>query len=238
MTEGANMFDKYEAKGAYHWRECDRRSREFNPPLAARYELVVKRAPAGRVLDVGAGDGYLAGRLAARCREVEAVEYEPSGVALASDMLADLGNVSVRQGSTYSLDYADAGFDGVVMADVIEHLDAPGAAVAEMARVLADDGVALITTPQWRPDRIWDERHVKEYTPDEFRALLGEHFKSVELVFSWPRLWSDAYRTRIGWRLLRMAGRLGFNPFLSESDSPEGRCQMLAICRLPRRGEA
>jgi hypothetical protein len=25
------QFDKYQAMGAYHWRECDRGSREFNP---------------------------------------------------------------------------------------------------------------------------------------------------------------------------------------------------------------
>lgn len=230
------IFDKYEEMGAYHWRECNRRSREYNPPLAARYNAVVKRAPAGRVLDVGAGDGYLAAQLAARCREVAAVEYEPSGVALARRMLEDLPNVTVQQGSTYDLAFEDASFDGVVMADVIEHLDEPGAAAAEMARVLADDGVALISTPHWRADRVWDERHVQEFTAEQFSALLGEHFGSVELIFCWPRWWSDVYRTRIGWRLLRMAGRIGFNPFGAESTSAARHCQMLAICRLPKRG--
>jgi SAM-dependent methyltransferase len=228
------VFDKYEVMGAYHWRECDRGSKVFNPPLAARYEMVTRRAPPGRVLDLGAGDGYLSGQLAMRCTEVVALEYEPSGVALASQMLADRSNVTVRQGDAYNVPFDNRTFDAVIMADVIEHLDNPDRAVAEMSRVVAADGVVLVTTPHWRSDRIWDERHIKEYTAQELRDLMRQGFESVELVFSWPRRWSDFYRTRIGWRLLRLAGRMGFNPFAIESDRAEGFCQILAICHRPR----
>jgi len=162
MTVESVVFDKYQEMGAFHWRECDRSSREYNPPLAARYDPVVKRAPAGRVLDVGDGDGYLAARLAARCREVAAVEYEPSGVALARRMLADVPNVTGQQGSTYDREFASESFDGVVM---------------------ADDGVALITTPHWRPDWVWDERHLQEFAAEQLTALLGLNFASAELIF-------------------------------------------------------
>jgi len=229
------MFEKYADKGAYHWRECDRGSNEYNPPLAARYQAVVKRAPRGRVLDVGAGDGYLSGQLSLVCREVEALEYEESGVEIARRMLAGHPNVTVRQGDSYVLPYEDAVFDGVVMADVIEHLDRPAAAAAEMARVMTPDGVALITTPHWRPDRFWDERHVKEYTAEELRELLLVSFGQVDLAFCWPRFWSDFYRNRVGWRILRIVGRLGLNPFTRESRSADGYCQIIASCRSPRR---
>src|SRR5262245_26036215 len=226
----AVAFDKYEAMGAYHWRECDHRSRDFNPPLVARYEAILRRVPPGRVIDVGAGDGCLAGRLSTRCREVVALEYEPAGVALATQMLRDHANVTVREGSAYRIPFADSAFDGVLMADVIEHLEDPRKAVEECARVLASDGIALFTTAQWRSDRVWDERHLREYKPAELRDELSHGFNSVELRYYWPRFWSDAYCTAIGWRLLRLAGALGFNPFLHESVSPEQHCQMLAIC--------
>jgi SAM-dependent methyltransferase len=124
------------------------------------------------------------------------------------------------------------------MADVIEHLEDPDRAVAEMARVVADDGAVLVTTPQWRSDRVWDERHVMEYTAEELRDRMERQFGEVTLKFGWPRVWSDLYRTRVGWRLLRMAGRWGFNPFLAEHDSAEGHCQMLAICRRPLRARS
>ena len=230
----AIKFDKYEAMGAYHWQECDRRSAQFNPPMVARYEVVVRRTPTGRVLDVGAGDGYLSGRLSARCREVIAIEYETLGVKLARQMLAERTNVTIHQGDVYALPFEDRSFDAVVMADVIEHLYEPELAVSEMARVIAPDGVVLVTTPHWRADRIWDKRHVKEYTADELRAVLERSFTAIDLSFYWSRFWSDLYRTRLGWRLLRLAGRLGFNPFLAESKEAKGYCQMVAVCRHPR----
>jgi len=229
------MFDKYEKMGAYHWRECDRGSSVYNPPLVARYKMILDRIPNGRVVDLGAGDGYLAGQLAARCAQVSALEYEPSGVELATAMLADLKNVTVQQGDAYNVPFPDRSFDAIVMADVIEHLHEPERAVREMARIAAVDGVAFVTTPQWSADRPIGADHVTEYTPDEFTALMGKGFESVELAFSWPDRWSSLYRTRVGWRLLRLAGRLGFNPFVTESLKPEGFGQMLAICRGPRK---
>jgi SAM-dependent methyltransferase len=238
MSESPAVFDKYEAMGAYHWRECDRRSKVYNPPLAARYEMVIRQAPKGRVLDVGSGDGYLSGRLGEICREVVGLEYEPSGVALARTMLEGRANVSVQQGDSYALPFPDASFDGVVMADVIEHLEDPDQAVAEMARVVADDGVVLVTTPHWRSDRVWDERHIMEYTAEQLRDRMLAGFGEVTLKFGWPRVWSDLYRTRVGWRLLRTAGRFGFNPFFAQSDTAEGHYQILAICRQPRRAAA
>lgn len=234
MAAKYDRFAKYQEMGAYHWRECDRGSNIYNPPLVARYKLVLDRIPAGRVLDVGAGDGYLSGQLAERCAEVMGLEYEPDGVDLAGRMLAGRPNVSVRQGDAYNIPFESGGFDGVVMADVIEHLHEPGRAVLEMARVVKPDGVVLVTTPHWREDRPIEANHVTEYTAEQLADLLAPGFGDVRMVFSWPRMWSDFYRTRAGWRLLRLAGRMGFNPFVRESETADGFGQILAICRQPR----
>lgn len=233
------MFDKYRLAGAYHWRECDPGSPEFNPPLVARYDMILRRAFGTRVLDVGAGDGYLTARLANQYEYAVGVEAETSGIAMARKMLAGIDNVELYGGSVYGLPFADRSFDGVVLADVIEHLDRPDQAISEIARVLTRDGAAFVTTPQWRSDRIWDPRHVKEYRPLELHALLSACFKEVRLVFAWPRFWSDLYRTRLGWRLLRLAARHSrFNPFLRESGTAHNFCQMLAIARRPLQPEA
>ncbi|QYJ00067.1 class I SAM-dependent methyltransferase [Thalassovita mediterranea] len=226
-------FDKYDEGGAYHWRECDRRSSVFNPPLAARYEMVLSRAAGVRALDVGAGDGYLTARLTENCEDVIGLEYEDAGVASATEMLAGFPNASVLKGSAYEIPFENNSFDVVTMADVIEHLEAPEAAVVEMARVAKPNSATFVTTPQWRADRVWDVRHVKEYTPEELKELMERAFRNVEMVYAWPQRWSDFYRTKIGWRALRLAGRYGFNPFKTESASPSGFCQMLAIGRDP-----
>lgn len=227
-------FDKYDDHGAYHWRECDRLSPVYNPPLVARYGMVLSRARGGRALDVGAGDGYLTARLADYCESVIGLEYECAGVAAANEMLADIPNANMQQGSAYEMPSEDDIFDVITMADVIEHLDAPEQAVLEMAWVAAPGSATYVTTPQWRPDRVWDKRHVREYTPSELQQLMGLGLNSVEMVYAWPRRWSDFYRTRLGWRAMRLAGKLGFNPFTSESTLPVGYCQMLAIARFPK----
>lgn len=227
-------FDKYDLAGAYHWRECDPEGRAFNPALVARYEMVLSRAAGARALDIGAGDGYLTARLAERCGTVVGLEYEATGVALARQMLEDVPNATVEQGSTYKMSFPDDSFDVIVMADVIEHLDDPEGAICEMARVAQAGSSTYVTTPQWRPDRIWDHRHVKEFRPEELADLMATAYDHVEMVYTWPQRWSDIYHTRLGWHLLRFGARRGINPFLKESTTPEAFCQMMAIGRDPK----
>ena len=229
-------FDKYESYGAYHWRECDRRSKAFNPPLVARYQVVVDRlGSAARVLEMGAGDGCLTAMLAQSGAEVTGVEVDRAAVQLASIALKSTGNCAIIQADCYCLPFFEETFDVVVMADVIEHLDEPMVALAEANRVLKSDGLLLATTPKWRPDRVWDVRHVHEYTPAELQSCLGKYFGSVTVSFFWPAFWSKIYSTRVGWRALRVYARYFPNPFLKSGLREELFGQILAVCREPIR---
>jgi len=224
-------FTKYDEQGAYHWKECDKRSRTYNPALDARYEALVSRVNrANRVLDVGCGDGYLMAQIKPHAEEVIGIDFELSGVRLATHQLQGLGNCFVAQASCYSLPFPDHSFDVVLLADVIEHLEDPDACVREIQRVLHPSGYLFLTTPKWRPDRRWDVRHVKEFKPNELAQCLMEHFSSVQLTFFWPSIWSRIYRTRIGWRLVRKLAQYLYNPFLSEGQDPRKYGQILAVC--------
>lgn len=230
MRDG--RFDKYELMGAYHWDECNPRSPRFNPPLVARYAVVTSRIEAAdRVLDMGCGDGYLLGQLAARCRGAVGIEFEPAAVELAVQKLSSCERCAVLRGSVYALPFADREFDVVVMADVIEHLEDPGRAVSEAARVLKPAGRLMVTTPKWRPDRRWDSRHVREYRPEELRDCLAAVFDEVRLRYFWPSRWSSWYSSRIGWKLIKWYARCLPNPFIEESGEPEGYGQILALAR-------
>src|SRR5436305_14121714 len=68
----------------------------------------------------------------------------------------------------------------------IEHVAVPGAVLVEAARVLADDGTAIFTTPNrltfGRPDEIIDPYHYVEYDPRQLAALLGPYFADVQVL--------------------------------------------------------
>ena len=236
-------FDKYDKLGAYHWKECDRRYANYltyNPPLVARYQIVVdtfQRLGGGKnVLDVGCGDGYLMAQLARYATRVVGVEPESKAVAIARAQLKAAPNCEVIEGSCYKLPLPDRSFDCVTSTDVIEHLTEPKAYLSEISRVLNPAGVVILTTPRRLPDRPVDVYHVTEFRPDELTALLRGFFDDVQLAFYWPIFWTRIYGTRLGWRFLKLLAIQLHNPFLErQGTSPEKFTQILAVFRNSRR---
>ncbi len=200
----------------------------------ARYQVVADRIKnATYVLEIGAGDGRLTALLAKSGTRVIGIEIDDIAVSLASSALQSMDNCIVVQADCYQLPFPREKFDVAVMADVIEHLDEPESALEEAARVLKPDGVLILTTPKWRPDRVWDVHHVREYTVSEIDSYLKKFFKRVEISYFWPLFWSNVYSTRIGWRALRLYARYFPNPFLKIGSREESFGQILAVCCDP-----
>jgi len=232
-------FDKYDKHGAYHWKECDRRYSNYltyNPPLEARFQIVVDKfqelAAGKSVLDVGSGDGYLMAKLSPHASRVVGVEYEPKGVALAREKLQLFANCEVIEDSCYKLPFNGNAFDCVTSTDVIEHLTEPKIYLSEIRRVLKPSGVFILTTPRRQPDRPVDVYHVTEFRPEELTAMLRGFFEDVQLTFYWPLFWIKIYRTKLGWRLLKLLSIQLYNPFLgTQGTSPENFTEIMAVCR-------
>lgn len=152
----------------------------FNPTwqrhvaaYAAADELL---APAGRLLDVGAGVGHSAHLLAPR----ETVALDVDAAALAGQdretVVADMR----------ALPFPERSFASVLAVHAIEHVPDGDRALAEFRRVLAPDGCALLVTPNrltfGRPDEVIDPYHHVEYDAASLRSLCAAHFASVELL--------------------------------------------------------
>ena len=87
-------------------------------------------------------------------------------------------------GDATRLPFPDGVFDRVIAAEVLEHIPADGAAIAELARVLKPGGTMAVTVPAWLAEQIcWalsDEYHapfvvgghVRIYNEPELRAKL------------------------------------------------------------------
>jgi S-adenosylmethionine-dependent methyltransferase len=121
------------------------------------------RAPAARVLDVGAGQGTQSIRLARAGHRVLAVEPDPRMrsvflTALAAEPAEVQGRLTVRDGSLGSLGAVTGGevFDAVLLLGVLMYLEASEPVIAELAAHVAPGGLLALaartaTSAVWRP---------------------------------------------------------------------------------------
>lgn len=129
--------------------------RSFATLCAGAVPLLVDRLPArASVLDVGCGAGHLAAALAERGHGVTACDPDPAMASLAA---ARTGGAVVTAGLP-RLPWPDGSFDAVVASFVVNHLDDPRTAVADLARVVRPGGRVLVTTWPAEPPpqaRLW-----------------------------------------------------------------------------------
>jgi O-antigen biosynthesis protein len=134
-----------------------------------------------RVLDLGSGEGFGASILAAG-KETEVVGIDIDARTVEHAQLNWGGpRTSFKVGDVLDLsEFEDGSFGAVVAFEVIEHVDEQEQVLAEVARVLADDGVLIISTPD---RRLYSDAtgqvnpfHRHELTYEEFSALLEGQF--------------------------------------------------------------
>jgi SAM-dependent methyltransferase len=189
---------------------------DWNAPVALLREI--ERLPRGaRVLELGAGGGFLGAELRAR-GFAQLVLTDLTATALAA-LRARVPDALFAAADAARLPFGDATFDAVVSSDLIEHL--PGEDVerhlAEVARVLVPGGRYYLKTPNRRmaqafyrlrglhDSHVW---HPSMFSPAELRAALARHGLRVRLVAQ-PRLTSAQLAKLPGPRRLRpVAGRL------------------------------
>lgn len=103
--------------------------------------------PTGTIVEIACGHGRWTRYLGGLCDRLIAVDLSGRCVDATRARLASLGHVEVHQNDGKSLPFvADRSVDLVFSFDSLVHVDAGviRAYVAELARVLADDGVAFI----------------------------------------------------------------------------------------------
>lgn len=144
---------------------------------AAGYRTVIERLGAGTVLDVGCGQGFESARFLAPDRRVVGADYSAEAVQLARATYGRDG-LEVAQMNALALAFAEGSFDWACSSHLIEHFDEPEGHVAELARVLTDDGTAFFLTPN-APADFENPFHIHLFEPPELRALLTRHFHDV-----------------------------------------------------------
>lgn len=105
-------------------------------------DLVARYVPSGSFLDVGSGHGLLLDE--ARERGYEAVGIEPSAASAAYAREVFGAGVAETPLEEFA---GDDEFDVIVLADVLEHLDDPCAALDRCLELLAPGGVLCVVSP-------------------------------------------------------------------------------------------
>jgi 2-polyprenyl-6-hydroxyphenyl methylase/3-demethylubiquinone-9 3-methyltransferase len=116
----------------------------MNPARLDFYLAALGEAPGRLVLDAGCGGGLVAKGLAAAGARVVGVDRLPACLLVARRAVPD--RFQPAAATLERLPFADASFDAVVAADVLEHVPDLPAAVAELTRVLRPGGSFLFDT--------------------------------------------------------------------------------------------
>jgi ubiquinone/menaquinone biosynthesis C-methylase UbiE len=151
-----------------------------------RYAFAAPLVAGRRVLDAACGEGYGSNLLAAHARDVVGVDISATAVGHARARYASArSNLRFEEADASALPFADASFDAVVSFETLEHLAAHEQLVAGFARVLADDGLLLLSSPDKRTYSelagFRNEFHVRELYREELENLLAGHFPHVRL---------------------------------------------------------
>jgi ubiquinone/menaquinone biosynthesis C-methylase UbiE len=93
----------------------------------------------GSALDVGCGDGMLACRLAARCRDVIGIDRDSRMIQMARERGQRIPNVAFVGGDFLTYPFDEASFDFVACDTALHHMDFEDA-IEAMTRVLRPGG--------------------------------------------------------------------------------------------------
>jgi len=166
--------------------------------VAALHDLFIEAGPVSSVLEVGVGEGFISGYLSEQLPSVRftGIELDAADVARARRHFPRL---DVHQGSAYDLSSLPGGYDLVLCAEVLEHLDAPDRALDQMVG-LAPRRLLLSVPhePLFMLSNLArlknvarlgnDPEHVNHWGPRSFRRLLARRLDVLRVTTSYPWL--------------------------------------------------
>jgi len=164
--------------------------------LNDRYGVVRRLLPENfsSLLDIGCGEGHFIKSIIGQYSNAKFVGIDLHGQNIKTARRNS--SVDFVVGDAKKLPFKNASFDIAVMLELIEHLESPDEAIAEMLRVLKPSGKLILSTPdgsslRWKAvwwlwsntvGRRWHHAHVAEYDQKSLTKLLEESGFQVERV--------------------------------------------------------
>jgi SAM-dependent methyltransferase len=191
-----NTYDKYTTRNPVEQR--------LMAGFFGALDRALQNVVPGAVLEVGAGEGEVTSRLRERLPDVPVF-----GLDLPDDETADHWSEKGVDGVFGDIDhlpFPDRSFDLLLAIEVLEHVQFPELALAEMERVTRDAVVVSVPRePVWRAanmarGKYWGDLgntpgHINHWSAAAFRRLVGRRF-DIE--------WTD---TPFPWTMVRATRR-------------------------------
>ncbi len=151
-----------------------------------RYLSAVPMVENKVVVDAACGDGYGSNLLAQSAKSVVGVDIDYTAIQCANNKYRR-DNLKYVQGSIEKLPIDDKSVDILISFETIEHIseDLQWNFIVEARRVLKEDGILIISTPN---KEIYsdlynyhNEFHIKEFYKNEFENFLKSEFNNIRI---------------------------------------------------------
>jgi len=150
-----------------------------------RYRFALPYVKGKRVLDIACGEGYgTSALLMGGAKKVIGVDISRE----ACDFAKAKYKVDARVGSAEEIPLSDNSVDVIISFETIEHLEHPVKFLQESLRVLSNNGVLLISTPN---KALFDNRgdnhfHINEMSKSEFVLTISKYYSNLRLFGQIP----------------------------------------------------
>ena len=153
----------------------------FKYVLSPQFDIYteVSKLVRGRVADIGFGTGFGTHLLTVHTKEVVAFDIDEGGINFAEKVFP-LPKLRFTYGDIdKGIDSND--FDYVTMIDVIEHMRYDKRILENAKKMMNENGMLILSTPNRLSRYRKSVAHVREYAPKELESLCRKVFVNVSL---------------------------------------------------------